>query len=242
MGQGKRMEKDIDTINEELRAFWNEAMALTNEEKEEALSSAPKPYEELAPSRKLFDAVKGLAGYDKVLDYGCGSGWASIVLAKSGCKDVLAVDLGEEIIKTLRFNAKLYGVENNIHATPISSDWLANLPSDSFDALVCSNVLDVIPLETGEAIIAQFARILKKGGRAVIGLNFYMSPEMAKERNVELVDGHYLFSNGVLRLTSLPDERWTERFLSHFKVESLSYFAWPGEKKESRRLFVLGKE
>ena len=48
--------------------------------------------------------------------------------------------------------------------------------------------------------------------------------------------------NGVLRLTSLSDEEWKDLFAPYFNVESLTYFSWPGEEKETRRLFVLKKK
>ncbi len=51
----------------------------------------------------------------------------------------------------------------------------------------------------------------------------------------------YLFQNGVLRLLSLDDESWKRRLSPYFEIERLDYFAWPNEKKETRRLFLLKK-
>ncbi len=229
---------NLKTINDGLASFWDEAIAISEEEKNEA---EPGDYQDLAPSKKLFDAVSSLKDCQKLLDYGCGSGWASIVAAKAGCPNVHAVDLGPRIEETVRFYCKLYGVDDKVHPKTVPFDWLSRQEEGGYDGIVCSNVLDVVPLETSQAIIASLARVAKKGAPVVIGLNFFLSPEMAEQRKMELQDGNMLFVNGVLRLLSLSDEQWSSLFTPYFEVESLSYFAWPGETKETRRLFVLTK-
>ena len=52
----------------------------------------------------------------------------------------------------------------------------------------------------------------------------------------------YLFVNDILRLSSLSDDEWKNEFVPYFNIEKLDYFAWEGEPKESRRLFVLRKK
>ncbi len=43
----------------------------------------------------------------------------------------------------------------------------------------------------------------------------------------------------VERLVSRTDEEWAGIFSPRFTRESLEHFAWPGEEKETRRLFRL---
>ena len=57
-----------------------------------------------------------------------------------------------------------------------------------------------------------------------------------------VVDGPHVYINNVLRLTSLKDEEWLDIFKEYYNLVSLSYFAWPGEEKETRRLFVLKRK
>ena len=197
---------------------------------------------ELAPSLKLYEAVVNLNDCNKVLDYGCGNGWASIVLAHAGCKDITAVDLGENIIETVNFYTKLYDVKDSITTKVIKPCWLKRIKASSFDGLVCSNVLDVVPLETSQEILTNLARVLKPGAKVVIGFNFYMSKECAKERGIELVDDRYLFLDGILRLASLSDEEWMRIFEKDFIIENLDHFRWPGEELEKRRLFILRRK
>ena len=205
--------KDNKKVNAELVKFWNSAIKLPEDYKEEVRKSSDNSVMDLVPAQKLFDAVKELGSCKKVLDYGSGSGWASFVAASSGCKSEV-----------------------------IDENWIKSAPSMTYDGLICSNVLDVVPLETAEMIIKEMARITTSNAKIVIGLNFYMSEEMASKRKIELVDGMYLFVNNVLRLSSLSDDEWKNIFAPYFDVVKLDYFAWEGEPKESRRLFILKKK
>ena len=232
--------KDAKKVNSELVAFWNEAIKLPEDYKEEVRKATDNSVMDIVPSQKLYDAVKELGSCKKVLDYGCGSGWGAIVAASNGCKDVLAVDLGKNITDAAKFYADVLGT--NIKTEVIDENWIKSVPTCTFDGLVCSNVLDVVPLETAENIVKEMARITTSDAKIVIGLNFYMSKEMAKKRNIELVDDMYLFVNDVLRLSSLSDDEWKIIFAPYFEVVKLDYFAWEGEEKESRRLFVLKKK
>ena len=99
----------------------------------------------------------------------------------------------------------------------------------------------MIPTETAREIIRESARITSADACVIIGLNFYLSPEAAAARGLELADGTRLYVDGVLRLVSRTDEEWAELFSPWYVVEKLTHFAWPGEKTESRRLFYLKK-
>lgn len=233
------MENDKN-VNKTLVSFWDKAQTLTDDYKKQILEEDNLDYRMFAPSEKLYKAIADLKGSNNVLDYGCGNGWASIIASKEGCKDVSAVDLGENIIESVKFFNKLFNTR--VNAFLISEDWLSTVESNTYDGLICSNVLDVLPLETSKFIISQLARILKKGSRAIIGMNFYISDAIAKQRNYNLIEGKYLFVNDILRLTSLSDAEWQQLFEPHFIIEKLDYFAWPGESQETRRLFYLRKK
>ena len=96
--------------NERLIAFWDKALALSEEDKAETEGVSPEAWKEMAPSEKLFWAAASLGGRKKVLDYGCGSGWAGIVAAKSGCPDITAADPAPGAVESTAFYADLFGV------------------------------------------------------------------------------------------------------------------------------------
>ncbi|MDY6430764.1 MAG: class I SAM-dependent methyltransferase [Bacilli bacterium] len=230
-----------ESVNKKLVEFWDNAFLMSKEDKEELDNLKEQDYKELAPSKKLYEAVASLKDCNKVLDYGCGSAWGAIIASKEGAKIVTAVDLGENIIN--RVNLYKDKFRADIHAFSIEEDWLNTVENEAYEAIICSNVLDVLPLETSEYILKEFSRIIKKGGRLVIGLNYFLSKEKAKERNLNLEEDKYLYLDGVLRLTSLSDNQWISLFnKNNLDVESLDYFAWPRETKETRRLFILRKK
>lgn len=229
------MENKTKKLNDDLIKFWNQALKLPDDYQEEVGN-----YKDLAPSEKLYEAICSLRECHKLLDYGCGSAWASIIASKNGNKDILAVDLGNNIINTANFYIKQYDCD--IKAECVDANWLNTIEDNIFDGIICSNVLDVIPTEISENIIEQFHRILKKDGLIVIGLNYYISKEYAKEKGLNLVDGKYVILENVLRLTSLSDEDWTSLFEPYFEIIKLDHFGWPGEQKETRRLFFLKRK
>ena len=235
------MNNEIKKLNDNLINFWNSQIVLSEDDKK-ALQNSNIDYKDIAPSKKLFDEVEKLGSCNKVLDYGCGSGWASIILAKSGCPDITSCDVGENIIDTLNCYLELFDVKDKVKSLCIPLDWLKREPSEVYDGIVCSNVLDVVPIEVSKEIISDFSRITKKGSEIVIGLNYYINPDVIKERNIELIDGMYLIMDGVLRLTNLSDDAWSQMFSPFFEVKKLDYFAWQGEAKETRRLFILKKK
>lgn len=234
--QRKKTEQD----NQALISFWNQAFTLSEEQKAQILNQ-PEDLRELAPSEKLFQAARSLGQGKKVLDFGCGTGWAAIIAAKSGCTDVTAVDAAPAAIRAARLYAAHCGAADRIRFECAGTGWLRRVPSETYDGLFCSNVLDVIPPETAEEIIREAARVMKQDGLMVVGLNYYLSPEGAAAREMKLTDGNRLYMDGVLRLVSRTDEEWMQIFSPWFLPEQPEHFAWPGEAKESRRLFRLRK-
>lgn len=223
--------------NRALIAFWDKVFA-THEE-EQAQEQDSKDWKALAPSEKLYQAACSLGQRKKVLDFGCGDAWAGIIAAKSGCTDVTAVDAAPGAVQSARLNAARFGVTDRVHIDCAASGWLESSPSGIYDGVFCSNVLDVIPPETAETILRELARVMTRDACMIAGLNYYLSPEAASAKGMNLADGNRLYMDGVLRLVSRTDEEWTQIFSSRCCIERLEHFAWPGETAETRRLFLL---
>ena len=223
--------------------FWNQNFILSDEDKNQILAqiNPDEDYKQLAPSQKLYDVLSTFKGMSGVLDYGCGSGWASIIMAKNGVRNITAVDVAPNSIEMTNCYAKAFKVENQINAFCIDENWLQNQKEEGYVGFFLSNVIDVVPLDMAKDIIKQSAKVLKKDGVAVFGLNYYIDPKEMEKRGC-VVDGPHVYINNVLRLTSLIDEEWLDIFKDYYEVISLSYFAWPGEEKETRRLFALKRK
>ena len=225
-----------------LIAHWDAAFRMTEEEKRQTMTEEEAAeFMQLAPSPKLASAAAELAGCENALDYGCGNGWAGIIAARSGCKCVTCADPAPNACETAACLAKLFRAEESVHTVCVTEDWLAGVPEGSYDGIFCSNVLDVVPPEMSDEIIKNLARAACPGAKVTVGLNYYLPPEQAAEKGMELKDGCALYLDGVLRLVTRTDEDWRERLGRYFTVERLDRFAWPGEDTERRRLFFLRK-
>ena len=220
-----------------LLAHWNQAFSQTEGDREQAPQE--NDWKELAPSGKLLAAAQSLKDCKNGLDYGSGSGWAGIIMAKSGCQCVTCADAAPNAKGLAECGAERFGVSDRLHSLCVSETWLAEVPTGTYDGLFCSNVLDVVPPEMAEEMLAHFARIVTGNAWVVIGLNFYMPPEVIEKRGLACREGNQIYMDGVLRLVSRTDEEWRALLDRHFTVDRLEHFAWPGEEKETRRLFYL---
>ena len=224
-----------------LKEFWNKSFILTEEAKKEIEEYNPNTeYEILAPSQKLINACKELANKELVLDYGAGFGFASIIMAKNGCNNIIAFDTSANAKDLAMYYANYFKIENKINYIVSDENWLNKEPSNKYDGIFCSNVLDVLPIDISKNIIKELYRISKNDALIIIGLNYYVEPD-----KIPLVDGkktNCIYIDGILRLTSLSDSEWLDLFNDYFELIKLEFFAWPGEEKESRRLFYLKKK
>jgi len=103
----------------------------------------------------------------KVLDMGCGIGYATRYLTKEGF-EVVALDIDEISIMQCKFVSNLLGIEH-----PLVTASITNIPlkNEVFDSIICSEVLEHIP-DVRQAL-SELNRVLKKGGRLVITVPGY---------------------------------------------------------------------
>ena len=232
------MKKEV----KDLMTFWDNAFNLSEEELSKQMEGVnpDKDYLELAPSKKMYDALVELSKKDNILDYGSGNGWASIIMAKNNAKNIIGVDTAKNAV----IFAKAYAKANNakVDFKEIDFSYLDNEKSDLFDGIFCSNVLDVIPDEVSISIIDNLARIAKKDALVIIGLNYYLDLKDVKSTDRVRVEKNYYFIDNVLRLNSKKDSEWEKLFNKDFDVIKLEHFSWPGEAEEKRRLFYLKKK
>lgn len=237
------MNSEVRKKCEVLEEFWNKTLTMTPEY-EEAYRACDieNDWKGLAPSEKLHNAAASLKNCENVLDYGCGDGWACITAAKAGCKKVTGVDVIANGIAFAKTVSEIFGVADRIDFMKVSENWINEEPDEKYDAVICSNVLDVLPAEVASGILENIARISSKNATVVIGLNFYRIAQSNPERGIEVKNGNEEYVNGVLRLVARTDEEWAADFEKYFTVEKLDHFAWEGEEKETRRLFILKKK
>ena len=238
------MNKITATYSEAMN-FWNKAFTLSEEDKEKHRSTitADSDLADLAISKTLAEFVRtALKGKNKVLDYGCGEGRAGMSIYKQGCRDVTCVDVAAGAVETVKYIADLADIGEGFCAHSIDADWLGTVADNTYDGIVCTNVIDVVPGEISGYIAQHLGRILSPDGTAVIGMNYYKDLSADPGANVEIKNGNEVYMDGILRMVSRTDDEWRSIFEKYFKVEQLEYYAWNSETVPKRRIFVLKKK
>ena len=127
------------------------------------LERRAKAADEIAARNAYLDLL-AIAGGERVLDVGCGSGAVTREIARRiGSRGVaVGLDPSPALLAVARELAKEAGVGDRIEFR--EGDALrVPLPDGSFDAVVCVTVLSHVP--RGEAAIPEFIRVLRPGGR-----------------------------------------------------------------------------
>lgn len=109
---------------------------------------------------------RSLAGGDKVLDAGCGSGVFSFLAAeKAGHVD--AIDGSANMITIARREMARHGCTNIAFSQAMLAD-LAAYPGNQYDLIMSSSVLEYV--DDYHLIIAEFSRLLRPGGRLLLSM------------------------------------------------------------------------
>jgi SAM-dependent methyltransferase len=139
--------------------------------------------------RKIHDWC-GIEDGFRVLDFGCYDGYLVRRLRALNKVRGVGIDISPRAIALARQAAEQEGLDG---LEFIVTDG-ANLPfpNDSFDVVICSEILEHVP--DLDAVLAEIARVLVKGGRLYAtmpnSLSDVWQPFHALCRRVDLVEGH----------------------------------------------------
>jgi SAM-dependent methyltransferase len=146
---------------------------------------APPPGEDFASFSRKQTLLPGIADHlgdlrgKRVIEYGCGLGQLTVLLARSGA-EVTAFDISEQSIESTRKRAELTGVDDRVALSVAAGE---ELPFDdaSFDLAVGKAVLHHLDPVSGSR---ELARVLKPGGRAAFSEPLGTNPivRFARER------------------------------------------------------------
>lgn len=94
----------------------------------------------------------------KILDAGSGTCWLTQALAKYG--EVTALDISEDALRVCRERGVQNIVQSDVASTPFADA--------AFDVVVCSEVLYHQYVKDDSAVMKEFNRLLKIGGRVLV--------------------------------------------------------------------------
>ena len=142
-----------------------------------------KKYEELYKSGHdhsypNLDLIRILSTYIKaknknILDFGFGSGQNIIHMTKMNFKRVYALEASNEAIKLLKNKLKKNNAKKKVTIKKLNEhDKSLPFKSNFFDTIICTSVLSLLENKKNiKALINEFQRILKKGGKLVVDIN-----------------------------------------------------------------------
>jgi ubiquinone/menaquinone biosynthesis C-methylase UbiE len=111
----------------------------------------------------LIDHCK-LAGL-KVLEFGAGTGGLSVAMAQAGVAAIESVEPVEINCEAGRWRTKAYGLEDTIHFHHVANTRHLPFSNQTFDAVVCSSVLQYIPdANQRRILLTEMARVTRVGG------------------------------------------------------------------------------
>ena len=116
----------------------------------------------------LFDKIFSvLAGGDIVLDMGAGTGYLSLeVASRLTSGKVIALDVSEEMLERLQDRAEAESLSGRVETLCSGADRI-RIEDATVDLVVSNNLIHELP-DAGAAA-REALRVLKPGGRAVIG-------------------------------------------------------------------------
>lgn len=137
------------------------------------------------------EQVKG----KKVLDFGCGYGALSYLVADMGASSVTGIDVLAQDVETAKARLKdRGGAECNPDFVVSPTSDRIDLPDDSFDVILCFDVLEHIMKY--RKIIPEWKRILRPGGKILIWWQPHYHPYGHHLHNyLPIPWAHVFFSN-----------------------------------------------
>lgn len=200
--------------------------------------------EDPIPPRQADTGIQGLdrgldwlcQGAGRVLDFGCGNGVLLLLCALRGVKELWGIDLSPAALANANGRFDRAGIPVNLQAGGVEA--LDALEPDFFDGVLLSNILDNLYPEDALELLAQSRRLLRPGGRILIKLNPWLSPEQIRDWGVRVLEGN-LLDDGLL-LWNNTDGQWRELIGRHFSVLAVQQIAYP-ESHQTDRLFLAEK-
>ncbi len=202
---------NVKEENNKLIDFWNSAF-----EKVEPMTLKADDFDSSIDFHRLLKHI-GDHCID-VLDIGCGWGYGLFVAKLLGNKMRygLGIDPSENAVNVMEetcYLSDIHGIDPKVG----THDMLSLYDDQSFDGMICSNTLDVVPEKTSDEIIGEIKRLIKPQGFVLLKFNFYLDEALIEKIGMKEIDQDAYAINGILRGVNHTTEEWLSKF-DGFKV------------------------
>ena len=176
-----------------------------------------------------------------ILDFGCGTGDIIFQCYEFGNMNYgLGVDLSQTGIDY----ARKMTLVNNYHGLNFDVGDISYFDSyeeGSFDGIILSNVLDVMPKDVAVTTFIRLTELLPPKGLMFVKLNPYYDKEDMKKWGMTQIKDNLFEENGVLRYRELDTVTWKHSFEKSFNIIRYLEFPYPWQEGMNR-LFLLEKK
>jgi SAM-dependent methyltransferase len=152
------------------------------------------PAGKLRWARRVAMLTNHLRPGQRVLELGCGTGYFTRELAKTGAQ-IIAIDISPDLLEVARHECPQQNV-----TFEIQNAYALTYPNDDFDSVVGSSVLHHLDVD---AALREIHRVLKPGGSIYFTEPNMLNPQIALQKNIPSIKR---------RLGDSPDEsafvRW----------------------------------
>ena len=214
-----------------LKEFWNSCFSGLSGEKIEGRFISDANFNN-AMNLYLKD------GY-KLLDYGCGTGWASFELAQmKNLSEIIGIDPSINAVNYANECAEKSSFNNMKFISSDESE--LNNYIDYFDMAISVNTLDVVPDEIIESILLNVSKSLKKDGVFIVCLNPLFDEKFMLETIKLEKRENCFFKDDVLRCNYKNVEEWKKVFSKYFDFqEYLTFAISENETIYPRQMYIL---
>lgn len=119
--------------------------------------------------------------------------------------------------------------------------YVSQMEDESFDGIILSNVLDVVPDDVAANIYKEITRLIKPNGLLFLKLNPYLSKEGLKEYEYTKMQDNLYEKDGALRLRQVDTKGWKHQFEKEYQEECYLEFEYPWQQGLNL-LFLLRKK
>lgn len=174
---------------------------------------------------------------ERLLDFGCGNGVLLLYCALRKVRELVGIDLSPAGISNARLRFQRAGLaqftllEGGVEA-------LDQWTPDSFDGILLSNILDNLYPQDALTLLSQCRRLLRPGGRILIQLNPWLSPEQIQDWGMQTLEGN-LLDDGLL-LWNNTDAQWKALISAHFALRNFQPLHYP-DFGQTNRLILAEK-